>query len=234
MAKKTDDASKKKRKAASSGKPAAPRRRTRMIALEPRMLFDGALGADLSAAATAAMQGDKAVAPETGTVAASEPAAPRTEAERVVDARGEPAALKEIVFIDSSVPDAEALALGARDGVTVVRLDPARNAIEQITERLGAEKNVDAVHIVSHGGQGFIKLGGEVLNAETLVRYADQLAAWRDALAADADLLIYGCAVARDGAGEAFVNRLSELTQADVAASKDATGAERMGGDWTF
>src|SRR3954469_14365075 len=36
----------------------APRRRTRMIALEPRMLFDGALGLDLSAQATAVAMGD--------------------------------------------------------------------------------------------------------------------------------------------------------------------------------
>src|SRR5258707_465239 len=45
----------------AGAKPQAPRRRTRMIALEPRMLFDGALGLDLSAQATAVAMGDASV-----------------------------------------------------------------------------------------------------------------------------------------------------------------------------
>src|SRR2546423_14280439 len=47
------------RKAATVRKSSATtRRRTRMIALEPRMLFDGALGVDLAAQATAVARGD--------------------------------------------------------------------------------------------------------------------------------------------------------------------------------
>jgi len=51
---------------------AALRRRTRMIALEPRMLFDGALGIDLTAKATAALQGDSSAAESTTTPATPE------------------------------------------------------------------------------------------------------------------------------------------------------------------
>src|SRR4051812_6109640 len=60
----------------------APRRRTRMIALEPRMLFDGALGLDLSAQATAVAMGDASakadamVTPATPEATRSAPAAP--------------------------------------------------------------------------------------------------------------------------------------------------------------
>src|SRR5689334_3423556 len=63
----------------AKGKPhkagrAGLRRRTRMIALEPRMLFDGALGIDLGSKATAALMGDQSVATDaTPTPAAPEP-----------------------------------------------------------------------------------------------------------------------------------------------------------------
>ncbi|HVJ10287.1 MAG TPA: hypothetical protein VNC62_01830, partial [Burkholderiales bacterium] len=66
MAKKPDPKKKKK---------SAPRR-TRMIALEPRMLFDGALGVDLGVKATAALQGDAgAAAGADGAAAAGQPSA---------------------------------------------------------------------------------------------------------------------------------------------------------------
>jgi len=46
-------------------------RRSRLIALEPRMLFDGALGIDLSAKATAALQGETPAATDTTTAPAA-------------------------------------------------------------------------------------------------------------------------------------------------------------------
>jgi len=60
------------------------------------------------------------------------------------------------------------------------------------------------------------------------------LAAWREALSPDADLLIYGCSVAAGSDGIGFVHALSELTGADVAASDDATGSAAAGGDWAL
>ena len=53
-------------------------------------------------------------------------------------------------------------------------------------------------------------------------------------LTANGDLLIYGCDVADGAAGLAFVDRLAELTQADVAASVDVTGSAAFHGNWTL
>src|SRR4051812_32369361 len=232
----------KARKAALTRKSAtSSRRRTRMIALEPRMLFDGALGIDLAAGAQAAVATDAGVAKPQAEAAApasfdaktaeTQKDSDRTLIDGVVAAQTPP---HELVFIDSSVPDKEALVAGAREGVTVIMLDGSKDAIEQISSVLAGDKNVSAVHIVSHGGDGFLKLGSEIFNEASLDRYADQISAWRDSMSADADLVLYGCAVAKDSIGETFVGRLAELTGAEVAASKDATGAAAMGGDWTF
>ncbi|XPM55095.2 MAG: DUF4347 domain-containing protein [Leptolyngbya sp. IPPAS B-1204] len=67
---------------------------------------------------------------------------------------------------------------------------------------------------------------------ETVVDFGDydaELQAWSKALTADADILLYGCNVAENASGKTFVNSLSQLTGADVAASDDLTG---LGGDW--
>ncbi|MEL7225662.1 MAG: DUF4347 domain-containing protein, partial [Cyanobacteria bacterium J06576_12] len=59
--------------------------------------------------------------------------------------------------------------------------------------------------------------------------YGDSLREWSAALSAEADLMIYGCNLVAGESGLSLVERLGELTGADVAASDDVTGA---GGDW--
>ena len=48
----------------------------------------------------------------------------------------------------------------------------------------------------------------------------------------DADILFYGCDLAGNAEGEQFIESISGITGADVAASDDLTGAEELGGDW--
>ncbi|MBF0124077.1 MAG: VCBS repeat-containing protein, partial [Magnetococcales bacterium] len=88
------------------------------------------------------------------------------------------------------------------------------------------------MHIFSHGSPGQLSLGSGTLSLSTLSAYTPQLQSWGNALTADADILFYGCNVAADGTGLAFINALSQTTGADVAASNDLTGAARLGGDW--
>ena len=114
----------------------------------------------------------------------------------------------------------------------VFAFDSDRDGIEQISELLSNYRDVDALHIVSHGTDGNVKLGNSWLNLNNLAAYAPQLASWNDALTSDADLLIYGCELAQTAEGQEFVEALSVLTGADVAASDDDTGHATLGGDW--
>src|SRR5262245_59466906 len=72
------------------------RRRSRMIALEPRMLFDGALGVDLSAKATAALQGDTTTHADTATPATPEAQRTDTQATQTSDKPADTAAEKPV------------------------------------------------------------------------------------------------------------------------------------------
>ncbi|WP_445250075.1 DUF4347 domain-containing protein [Microcoleus sp. OTE_8_concoct_300] len=55
---------------------------------------------------------------------------------------------------------------------------------------------------------------------------------WAKGLASNAEILLYGCNVAKGDLGAAFAERLSQLTGANVAASTSLTGSAEKGGDW--
>ncbi|MBW4614810.1 MAG: DUF4347 domain-containing protein [Desmonostoc vinosum HA7617-LM4] len=138
-----------------------------------------------------------------------------------------------LVFIDSAVEDYQSLAAGVLPDTEVVILDAKRDGIAQISEvLLGWPQKVNSLHIVSHGAPGKVYLGNTQLSQQTLNLYAGQLMDWANVLTNDACVLLYGCEVARTNAGKAFVQQLSELTGANVAASDDYTGSAAKGGDW--
>jgi hypothetical protein len=111
-------------------------------------------------------------------------------------------------------------------------LDPHRDGVAQVSELLAHEHGLDAVHFVTHGAEGEVQLGDSRLTANDLAGYANALAGWRGALSASADLLFYGCDVARGQDGRALVQALHVLTGAGVAASTDLTGSALRGGNW--
>lgn len=143
-----------------------------------------------------------------------------------------PASRSSLVFIDASVTDTPSLIAGAAPGTEVHVLDSAQDAIAQITQVLLGRSNIDSVHVISHGESGSLQFGSNSLTLDNLSVYANQLQTWGDALTSDADIFLYGCNVAEGTTGQAFLHALSQLTQADVAASDDVTGSAALGGDW--
>ncbi|MGB3513891.1 MAG: DUF4347 domain-containing protein, partial [Microcoleaceae cyanobacterium] len=140
-------------------------------------------------------------------------------------------ATKSILFIDPTVDNYQTLINGTNPGIEVVLLDTYRDGIQQITETLVPHQGVKAVHIVSHGTSGCLYLGNSELNLETIENYAEQLQQWGEILDRNADILIYGCNVAAD---LVFIQKLRELTGANIAASATATGNPKLGGDWNL
>jgi hypothetical protein len=114
---------------------------------------------------------------------------------------------------------------------TVVTLDLRQDVISQISKALANRKGLDTLRIISHGGDGTLNFGSQVVNQGALTGRGEEIASWAKAMAPNADILIYGCSVARSEVGQDFVNTLSRLTGADVAASNNSTGA---GGDTTL
>ncbi|WP_163833579.1 DUF4347 domain-containing protein [Spartinivicinus ruber] len=199
-----------------------------LLPLEKRYLFDGA------AVATAVDAAQQPVEPQP----ANDDAAAQdllqalntaNEAENNNDTR------KEVVFIDSRVIDYESLVDGLGDNLEVVVLNADQNGVEQIANSLSG-RQVDAIHIVSHGDDGKLFLGNTILDVNTLNNHASYLTAIGQSLNSvgndRGDILLYGCDVGRGAAGEAFVQALAGLTDADIAASTDDTGNSDLSGDW--
>ena len=138
----------------------------------------------------------------------------------------------EIVFLDASVADGGSLLSGIPPSMQIVRLEGDSDGVLQIAAALSGKTGVNAVHIVSHGHTGSLRLGTATLSLETLNEYADSLEIIGQALSEDGDILLYGCNVAGGEAGAAFVDALALATGADVAASDGPTGAAELGGNW--
>lgn len=143
----------------------------------------------------------------------------------------------ELIVIDSAVEDADSLlsTLLQNDRVfRILRLNSDTDGLTQITQKLEELGGASAIHLLTHGSSGEIRLGSTTLNANTLASHAAELLAWQHMLTNDADILLYGCDVADGANGAEFLDVLARLTSADVAGSEGKTGAESLGGDWTL
>ena len=186
--------------------------------LEERVLFDGVPDATF-------------VLPQTDAV---EPVPAQVQNLQDADYQGQ----RELILIDAGVGNSEQLLSdileSKPDSALEIRmLDSGSDGVEQISAILAESKGeYDAIHIISHGQEGKVSLGNTSLSTDNLNRYADQLAGWSDSLSTNADILFYGCDLAGNAHGEQFIESISAITGADVAASDDLTGAADKGGDW--
>jgi VCBS repeat-containing protein len=209
-----------------------------LMELEQRIAFDAAVEATLERAvderdSSGAEHGD--VAEFTALASALE----STERGKAADEPSPPDDATrvdtQVVFVDSTVKDYDKLLADIKGDFEVVVLDAGTDGVKQMTRVLAEMDNVTSVQIISHGSQGKLMLGSAVLDADSMNgRYRDDLMSLRSVLDADADIMVYGCDFAEGADGKSAAKLLSELTQADVAASDDKTGSAALGGDWDF
>jgi hypothetical protein len=142
-----------------------------------------------------------------------------------------------IVFIDSRVPDIAQLLSGVKPGEAIYVLDPNSDGVQQIADILAANDyhDLSAISVVAHGAEGEIELGSTILSAATVASNAGPLAEIGAALRPGGAIQLYGCNVAKDAAGDAFVRQLSEATGGvNIAASTNPVGSAAEGGSWAL
>ncbi|MEQ5857328.1 VCBS domain-containing protein [Halomonas sp. EF61] len=200
--------------------------RSRLIALEPRLLFDGAMAATPDPASDG--DGGK---PNQHQPTDGDGQAPATQADSPAGA-GAPA--RHLVVVDARLSDAQRQTIreGLADDAELLEVDADENGIEAITAALAGMDQVESVEIFSHGASGQFQLGDTRVGNDTLTSLTASLGQWREALTADADLLLYGCRIGATDAGLELVEGLASATGMDVGASTDDTGHSGLGGDW--
>ncbi|OAN52950.1 hypothetical protein A6A05_10345 [Magnetospirillum moscoviense] len=183
-----------------------------MMALEPRIMFDGAAMAE---AIDAHSDGADAVMPVAVTTN------PR------------------VLLLSSRVADGGDLALAAKDDVLVVRYDAEADSPDAILSRLSHAldgQQASSIALASHGANGAFELTAQYGVSLAGIAGDGALQAFMTALGAQIteggriDLL--ACGVAGDSAGNALLAYLSDITGRSVAASTDSTGNAAFGGDW--
>jgi len=126
-----------------------------------------------------------------------------------------------VIFFDASIAGlGQALARSHPEA----ELHPLAGAdpFAQIATVLAGRSGIGAIHIVSHGEAGAIKIDGRLFGRTALASAKDgPFAAIRHALAPGAEILIYGCDIGKDPAGKRFAADLAKLTGAHVAVSQD-------------
>lgn len=141
---------------------------------------------------------------------------------------------RTVVFVVDTIRDWRTLVHDAPADADVVVLDGQRDGLDQMVDHLRGRAALDAIHVLSHGEVGRVQLGATWLDEATALVRRDALASIGQALRPGGDLLLYGCAVASDGSGIGLLDALRAATGADVAASRDATGAAHKGGNWVL
>jgi Domain of unknown function (DUF4347)/Bacterial Ig domain len=216
-----------------------------LLALESRIMLDGAAAAMFGAVTTeqvaqsqaeAFFWGDDATTDDSVSDAPTgEPPFASSDQVLLYDLAGDATSVarQEILFITPSIHEYQQLLDDISSDVEVILLDPARDGIEQMAEALAGRTGIDAIHILSHGTQAELTLGTAHLTLESMNgSYADELAVIGQSLSEKADLLIYGCDFGQGEQGAEAATRLAQLTGADVNASEDSTGHATLGGDW--
>lgn len=233
-----------------------------LIALEPRMMFDGAAVATVAETMSFAnadhdialaegwihtpMLLARAFAPEdfssvandvTGSTVLGDTADNLQRAALVSIEANVSAATpsNDYIFIDSGIAGLAQLVQEWSGKGTIVLIDSNSDGIDQVRNALAGQTNVTAIHIVSHGVEGAFFLGStRVDQAAVAGELAASFAAIGNKLTADGDILIYGCDVGSGVSGQALIDTLAAVTRADIAASIDDTGSVLRGGDWTL
>ena len=143
--------------------------------------------------------------------------------------------VNEIIFIDSKVEEADKLIDSLNRNLEVHYLNEEESGLDQINKILQDREGISAIHILSHGDSGLLRLGNSDINFDDLsASQESSLISLKSVLSESADILIYGCDFGAGEKGLSSLEKLSSLTGADVAASNDDTGAENLGGDWTL
>jgi large repetitive protein len=197
---------------------------SQLLAIEQRMLFDGALAMSVDVVRpetkyskdTIDLIGEKAVA-SAGLAGLSE----------------SNSAGRDLVVIDSSVANWQQIASAANTNAQLLILDPAQDGLSQIAQAMAGGRFA-SVHIVSHGTEGRLLLGTRAISASNIDAYAADLQTIGQSLGDSGDMLLYGCDIGNGAAGASFLQALARATRSDVAASSNDTGGTAAGGDWVL
>lgn len=141
-------------------------------------------------------------------------------------------AISELIVIDQAVADKHLIYRQLKPGMEIREINALDDGLAQLSSILSEYHDLDALHVFSHGSDGVIQLGNSQVDEAKLNRDINALSDIDGALRDGADLLLYGCELAKTEDGEQLLELIASKANVDVAASSDITGNVQLGGDW--
>ena len=139
----------------------------------------------------------------------------------------------EIAFVDDRLPDMAFFKQKLSDRMPVYKISRLEDGFKQVADILEKlESPVSTVHIFSHGAPGTILLGRRSIDCQIAEMQADHFKRIADNLDSDADILFYGCRIGEGRRGQSLLERLHQISGANIAASVDPTGHRTLNGNW--
>ena len=131
-----------------------------------------------------------------------------------------------IVFIDANFSLCEALIQQISPELRVIVIGSQANGIKEIS-RILASSCCGDIYIIAQGSPGCIYLGNTELSLNTLINNGLELESWfrnpTRAMLEDHRLSLYGSNVAAGDVGSEFIDKLSSILGATIAASPRVT-----------
>ncbi|MDX2321571.1 MAG: DUF4347 domain-containing protein [Moritella sp.] len=140
--------------------------------------------------------------------------------------------VNELIIIDAAVPDKHLFYKKLKNNIEIKEINSQQDGLEQLKAILSGYQNLDALHLVSHADDGVIYLGNSQVTMQLLKNEITVLSSLDNALKDGADLLLYGCDLAKSKKGEDLIELISTAANIDVLASNDLTGSGVQGSDW--
>ena len=167
----------------------------KMLALEPRIMFDAAALSTVVDVVTEEQSFSTAQTEST------------VDSQLLLDAlsQSQPQAITSVLFVDTAVEDYQSLIDDVKTGTRVVILGANYDGVQQMAEVLSKYSALESIQILSHGEQGQVNLGNTALNTSSLNEYQSAIQSWGNSLTETGDILFYGCNVAEGSALESDV-----------------------------
>lgn len=138
----------------------------------------------------------------------------------------------ELIIIDQAVPDKHIFYKNLKPSLDIVEVSSDQDGLAQLKSILSRYQNLDSLHVISHANDGQLMLGSGVITESSLRQDIAAISIIDRAMKTDADILFYGCNLAKSNVGESFLELIAENAHVDVAASSNYTGAASKQGDW--
>ena len=143
------------------------------------------------------------------------------------------ASQKEVVIIDKSLENFQELINKSKKDALVILVENSDDGFALLEAKISSLKDIERMHILTHGTSGNFTLGGQQLEERNVDRFSSFWKAVSQSFASGkSELFIYSCQLAADVPGKSFVDRLHSLLDVAVASSVDNTGLKVRGGNW--